>query len=52
LAASILDGELDIAATPIERQRKGSLAVNLTAASEQGLEIPQEYLDQADITFE
>ncbi|MCC6453833.1 MAG: ABC transporter substrate-binding protein [Caldilineaceae bacterium] len=52
LAVGILKGELDIAATPIERQRKGSLAVNLTAAGEQGLEIPQEYLDQADITFE
>ncbi len=52
LAVGILNGELDIAATPIERQRKGSLAVNLTSATEQGLTIPQEYLDQADITFE
>lgn len=52
LAVGILNGELDIAATPIERQRKGSLAVNLTSAAEQGLEIPQEYLDQAQTTFE
>ena len=52
LAVGILNGELDIAATPIERQRKGSLAVNLTAAAEQGLEIPQEYLDQAEFTYE
>jgi putative tryptophan/tyrosine transport system substrate-binding protein len=52
LAVGILKGELDIAATPIERQRKGSLAINQTAASEQGLTIPQDYLDQADITFD
>jgi putative ABC transport system substrate-binding protein len=52
LAVAILNGELDIAATPIERQRKGSLAVNLTSAAEQGLTIPQEYLDQAEFTFE
>lgn len=30
-----------IAATPIERQRKGSLAVNLTSATEQGFTIPK-----------
>lgn len=52
LAVAILNGELDIAAIPIERQRKGSLAVNLTSATEQGLTIPQEYLDRADLTFE
>ncbi len=52
LAVGILKGELDIAATPIERQRKGSLAINQTAAAEQGLTIPQEYLDRAEITFE
>lgn len=52
LAVGILKGELDIAATPIERQRKGSLAVNLAAASEQGLELPQEFIDQAATVFE
>jgi putative ABC transport system substrate-binding protein len=52
LAVGILNGELDIAATPITEQTAGSLAVNLTAASEQGLEIPQEYLDQAAEVFE
>lgn len=52
LAVAILKGELDIAATPIEQQDAGSLAVNLTAAAEQGLEIPQEFLDQAAQVFE
>lgn len=51
LAVGILKGELDIAATPITEQLAGSLAVNLTAASEQGLEIPQAYIDQAATTF-
>lgn len=52
LAVAILRGELDIAATPIERQRKGSLVVNLAAASEQGLELPQELIDQAAAVLE
>ena len=52
LAVGILKGELDIAATPITEQMAGSLAVNLTAAAEQGLEIPQEYIDQAATVFE
>jgi putative ABC transport system substrate-binding protein len=52
LAVGILNGELDIAATPIVEQLAGSLALNLTAATEQGLEIPQEYIDQAATTFE
>lgn len=52
LAVGILKGELDIAATPIERQRKGSLAVNTAAASEQGLELPQEFVDQAATVFD
>jgi len=51
-AVGILKGELDIAATPITEQLAGSLAVNLSAAQEQGLEIPQEYIDQAATTFE
>ena len=52
LAVGILKGELDIAATPIERQRAGSLAINLPAAQEQGLEIPQEFIDQAAMVIE
>lgn len=52
LAVGILDGTLDIANTPITEQLAGSLAINLTAAAEQGLEIPQEYIDQAEIIFE
>lgn len=47
LAVGILDGSLDIGATPIERQRAGSLAVNLAAAGEQQLTIPQEIIDRA-----
>lgn len=52
LAVAILKGEMDIAATPIERQRKGSLVVNLAAAAEQGLELPQEFVDQAATVLE
>ena len=52
LAVGILKGELDIAATPIERQRAGSLAINLPAAQEQALEIPQEFIDQAATVIE
>ncbi len=52
LAVGILNGELDIAATPIVEQTAGSLAINLAAAAEQGLEIPQEYIDQAAEIFE
>jgi putative ABC transport system substrate-binding protein len=48
----ILTGDLDIASTPIERQRAGSLAVNLSAAQAQGLEIPQEIIDQAAAVIE
>ncbi|MCB9148877.1 MAG: ABC transporter substrate-binding protein [Caldilineaceae bacterium] len=47
LAVAILKGELDIAATPIERQRKGSLVVNLPAAAEQGLTIPDDLKAEA-----
>jgi hypothetical protein len=30
----------------------GSRAINLAAAAEQGLEVPQEYIDQAATIFE
>lgn len=52
LAVGILKGELDIAATPIERQRAGSLSINLPAAAAQGLVIPQEFIDQAATVIE
>ncbi len=52
LAVGILNGSLDIAATPIERQRKGSLAINTTSAADQGLELSAEFLERADATFE
>ena len=52
LVVGILNGELDIASAVIEEQDAGSLAINLAAAAEQGLEIPQEMLDQAAQVFE
>jgi len=52
LAVGILKGELDIAATPIERQRKGSLAINLVAAAEQGLTIPEDLKAEAALVIE
>ncbi len=52
LAVGILKGELDIAATPIERQRKGSLAINMAAAAEQGLTIPDDLKAEAATVIE
>src|SRR5690606_1027284 len=52
LAVGILNGELDIASTPISEQLAGSRPVNLRAADEQGLEMPQEYIDQAELVSE
>jgi putative ABC transport system substrate-binding protein len=52
LVVQILDGELDIAGTEIVQQEAGSLAVNLSAATAQGLEIPEEYMEQAAVVFE
>lgn len=52
LAVGILDGTLDIPGTSIVEQLAGSLAVNLAAAEEQGLDLPQEYIDQAAQVFE
>ncbi|MCP4356767.1 MAG: hypothetical protein GY796_01960, partial [Chloroflexi bacterium] len=52
LVVAILKGELDIPAAIIESQDAGSLALNLSAAAEQGLEIPQEFIDQAATIFE
>lgn len=52
LAVGILDGTLDIAATPIEQQDAGSLAVNVAAASEQGLDLPSEFVEMAAQVFE
>ena len=52
LVVAVLKGELDIPSTTIRAQDAGSLAVNLGAAAEQGLEIPQSYIDQAATIFE
>jgi len=52
LAVGILNGELDIPSTLIVEQDAGSLVVNLTAAAEQGLEIPQSFLDRAAEVYE
>ncbi|MCP4420432.1 MAG: ABC transporter substrate-binding protein, partial [Chloroflexi bacterium] len=52
LVVAILKGELDIPSAIIESQDAGSLALNLAAATEQGLEIPQEFIDQAATIFE
>ena len=50
LVVGTLSGELDIASTPIERQRTGSLAVNLSAAEAQRLE--RAYFDLILIDFQ
>lgn len=52
MVVGILTGELDTASAVIERQRAGSLAVNMAAAAEQGLTIPQEIVDQAATVIE
>ena len=52
LVLGILTGELDIASAIIEEQDAGSLAINLAAAAEQGLEIPQDVIDEAATVFE
>ncbi|MEZ4868237.1 MAG: ABC transporter substrate-binding protein [Caldilineaceae bacterium] len=52
LAAEILQGKLDIASAVIERQRKGSLAINLAAAAEQGLTIPDDFKAKAALVIE
>lgn len=51
-AVGILQGTLDIAATPIERQRQGSLSLNLAAAAEQGLTIPDDFQAEAELVIE
>jgi putative ABC transport system substrate-binding protein len=52
MVVAILRGELDIPSTVIRAQDAGSLALNMTAAAEQGLEIPQSFIDQAATIFE
>ena len=47
-----LKGELDIAAAEIQIQDSVLLTVNPKAAMEQGVEIPQELVDQADKVIE
>lgn len=52
LIAAYLNGEVDIAATPIMIQDALLLTVNPAAALEQGAEIPQELRDKADKVVE
>ena len=51
LAIRVVEGE-DPAEIPIQYMDKTKMHVNLTAAEEQGLVIPQEILDSADKIFE
>ena len=46
-----LNGDLDIALTPILEQSSEAIGVNLDAALSQGIEIAQDILDQADVVI-
>jgi putative tryptophan/tyrosine transport system substrate-binding protein len=52
LVVRFLQGQLDLATTPIEIQDAVLLTVNPAAALEQGFEIPQTLLDKADSVIE
>lgn len=47
MAVKFLKGELKIASTPIEQQKKGSLAVNLKAAEQMGVKLPDAVVNEA-----
>ena len=49
ILAAYLNGELDIAFTPILEQSSEAIGVNLDAALEQGIEIAQDIIDRADV---
>ncbi len=49
ILAAYLNGELDIAFTPILEQSSEAIGVNLDAAIEQGIEIAQDIIDRADV---
>ncbi len=49
ILVAYLNGELDVAVTPILEQSSEAIGVNLDAALSQGIEIGQELLDKADV---
>ena len=49
ILAAYLNGELDVAFTPILEQSSEAIGVNLDAAFAQGIEIAQDILDRADV---
>ncbi len=49
ILAAYLNGELDIAFTPILEQSSEAIGVNLDVAIEQGIEIAQDIIDRADV---
>ncbi len=49
ILAAYLNGELDVAFTPILEQSSEAIGVNLDAALEQGLEVAQDILERADV---
>jgi putative ABC transport system substrate-binding protein len=52
LVVAFLKGELDLATAEIQIQDAVLLTVNPAAAAEQGLELPQEWIDKADKVVE
>lgn len=52
IAVAFLAGELDLATARISRQRTNLLAVNLDAAAEQGVTVPESLLERAGIIIE
>ncbi len=51
ILVAYLNGDLDIALTPILEQSSEAIGVNLDAALSQGIEIAQDVLDQADVVI-
>ncbi|MCY3979454.1 MAG: ABC transporter substrate-binding protein [Chloroflexi bacterium] len=51
ILVAYLNGDLDIALTPILEQSSEAIGVNLDAALNQGIEIAQDVLDQADVVI-
>ena len=52
MAIEYLDGELDIATTGISRQTGTNLVINLDAAEEQGVDVPDSLLENAGVVIE
>lgn len=52
ILAAYLNGDIDIATTAILEQSGEAIGVNLDVANDQGIEISQEILDQADVVIE